>query len=223
MLATQGDDDVTVFVGETDARRPYAVEARVEGSDEWRRLGVSEGTTASFGLHRAGLDRAEEIRVVDLSGRVRDAEGEPSRAPGAAIRGIAFRSAEPGAPGLRVRDVDGIAGKWERELAEAGVVSMRGLAEADPDTFGRQIPAAKRREFVAKAKLAIRVAEELPDLSNVPEVSVWDVVSMSPRQLSEELGLPTDVAQGLHDTLAPLQMALDDDALRRLQPRDIQG
>jgi|GEM_PF-4907601 len=222
-LVTQGDDDITVFVGETDARRPYAVEAREAAGEEWRRLGASEGGTSSFGLHRAGLDRATEVRVVDLSGRALDLEGEPSSAPGAAIRGVAFRSAEPGAAGLRVRDIDGIAGTFEAQLAKAGVVSVRGLADADPETFGPGIPGAKRREFVAKAKLAIRVAEELPDLSNVADVSVWDVLTMSARELGEGHGLPADVAEGLHDTLAPLQMALDDAALRRLQARDIQG
>ena len=95
-VLAHGDDDVTVFVREDEDLRSYSVEARSPGiGAEWVPVGESSGITQSFGLGSAGLTEATAIRITDTSGRVRDAEFEPSATPGVSLCGVGFRKVGP--------------------------------------------------------------------------------------------------------------------------------
>lgn len=83
-----GDDDVTVFVRPVGDPRAYRVEAYSVERRRWITLGESPGATQSFSLRRCGIRHALAIRVVDISGRAKGANGVPLSDPGVNIRGI---------------------------------------------------------------------------------------------------------------------------------------
>jgi Mg-chelatase subunit ChlD len=107
VVVATGEDDVTVFVRPDDDLRSYHVEARErtggedDGNDDshgdrgdrgdrgrWVVLGVSSGITQAFGLRRAGIERADEIRITDTSHRARDVAFAPLASPGVSVRGV---------------------------------------------------------------------------------------------------------------------------------------
>ncbi|MFI6644006.1 vWA domain-containing protein [Streptomyces sp. NPDC050504] len=88
IMASGRDDDITVFVRPDTDPRSYRVEAYAVEKRQWVALGDSAGETKSFGLRAARLKFTLAVRVVDTSGRTRDAAFQPLTTPGVSVRGI---------------------------------------------------------------------------------------------------------------------------------------
>lgn len=91
-VLARGGDDVNVIVAGGSPLRAYTVQAQQPVTGRWVDLGRSEGTSASFGLASADLIWTPAVRVVDASGRTREADLSVSTAPGAQVAGIGFRA-----------------------------------------------------------------------------------------------------------------------------------
>jgi hypothetical protein len=132
ILATDGGDDITVFIQPDDDLRSYRLEAystehRHDDDDDgyedhehgdrrhWVPLGDSIGVTQSFSLRAAGLESAPALRITDTSGRVRGADFNPLTTPGVSVRGVGVLRTGRDRP-FRLEDVpDWLARLW-REL-----------------------------------------------------------------------------------------------------------
>jgi len=108
ILATDGGDDITVFIQPDDDLRAYRLEAystehrHEDDGDEddghgdhehedhrhWVPLGESIGVTQSFGLRAAGLESTPALRITDTSGRARGTDLNPLTTPGVSVRGV---------------------------------------------------------------------------------------------------------------------------------------
>ncbi|MEV8509040.1 peptidoglycan-binding protein [Actinoplanes sp. NPDC051475] len=92
VIKSDADDDVTVFVADTPDLRSYRVEALNADNGDWVLLGDSIGVTQSFPLKNAGLVTTPAVRILDTSGRTRDADLNLLDGPGVNIRGVGFLS-----------------------------------------------------------------------------------------------------------------------------------
>jgi len=90
VIVGKGRDTVTVYVKSDDSPRAYAVEAMpARGGSDWVEIGRSPGVTRTFGLTRRGhAFDAKAVRIRDLSGVIRAADGSPSASPGISILGL---------------------------------------------------------------------------------------------------------------------------------------
>jgi hypothetical protein len=99
VILPQGDTDITVVVHPTDDPRPYRVEVfmvlpdvsgpkPIFGPDGWVTLGVSAGSTQSFGLSAAHAPFAAAVRLTDLSRRTRGKNSKPLPDPGMCVSGL---------------------------------------------------------------------------------------------------------------------------------------
>jgi hypothetical protein len=85
-----GHDDFTIYVKSDDSPRAYAVDASHSGTGgDWIEIGRSLGVTHTFGLaHEGESFDARAIRIRDLSGVVRAADGSGSPTPGVSVLGL---------------------------------------------------------------------------------------------------------------------------------------
>jgi len=103
ILASQGDDDITVFVHPDEEPRPYSVEVLpitlpipilIPGLFHWVSLGTSPGVTQSFSLRKAGIKVCMAIRVRDKSGRTRTLF-QGTDTPGVSLTGVGVKNITP--------------------------------------------------------------------------------------------------------------------------------
>ena len=89
------EPSITVFVQPDDQLRAYSVEAhRGEGEHGWTEIGRSAGVTQTFSLNQHHLSSATILRIRDLSGQTRNANGSVSSTPGVSIVAVGTRHLE---------------------------------------------------------------------------------------------------------------------------------
>ena len=220
-LRAQGDDDITVFVRPDEDLRSYKVEALRSDTKKWVALGTSRGQTQSFNLGQAGVTEATAIRITDTSGRTRGSEFQVSESPGVSIRGVGFRAAPLGLSGFSVHELDGVGRDYGERLIGSGIVTIRGLANAEPDDFPAGISQAKLLGFRTKARLALKTNTEISPAQGVLDKTVTEILQAAPEQLAAEVNVPVDEIRVLCDQLTNLQLTLDDKCLGRQTLRDL--
>lgn len=121
---------------------------------------------------------------------------------------------------LPVNSIDGVGGAYASALGEQGIHSLGDLVEVDPLRPVGNIPPVKLREFRAKARLVTRLPVSPASLEPFADYSVSRFLRESPEDLAGP-GVTLEQVQQLQETLADLQIALDDAQLQRLTLGDL--
>jgi hypothetical protein len=215
-LRAQGLDDVTVFTAPGEEPRAYTVEALAEGGKQWVVIGRSTGGTQSFSLRAGKLRTAQQIRVTDASGKLRDRTFKPTDRPGVCIQGVAFRKAKRGADTLLAVDLEGVGLTYEAALARAGMITIADLAKMEASALPAEIPASVRSQIVRRAVLVMEAISAVAQLRALAKKSVAAVIEMSTEELQKATGLTKARADKVRRQVGSLQLALDASVLREL-------
>jgi len=116
---------------------------------------------------------------------------------------------------LPVSSIDGVGEAYASALSEGGIHSLDDLVEVDPLRPVGNIPPVKLREFRAKARLVMRLRVSPASLGPFTDRSVSRFLRESPDDLTGP-GVPPATVRRLQETLADLQIALDDAQLQSI-------
>ncbi len=83
-----------------------------------------------------------------------------------------------------MRAIDGIGQKYEQELADGGINTIKQLAEIDPATYSGTIPLARMNEFRSKATFTTRIIIDPEILAPFAELSVDAFIKTEVKTLS---------------------------------------
>lgn len=120
---------------------------------------------------------------------------------------------------LPVISIDGVGRRYGSILSAAGVNTVGDLLGIDPLLPMRTIPPVKLREFRAKARLVLGFRVNVSPFMFLAQRSLSDLLKSDPETLASEISSPAVTPEnviGLQESLALLQVALDDAALQEI-------
>jgi hypothetical protein len=121
---------------------------------------------------------------------------------------------------LPLASIDGVGETYASALSDAGIHTLDGLAEIDARRTIEKIPSGKLRELQAKARLVTRLRIDPGLIPPFFDYSIGQFLDKAPSDLVEP-GVPLEEVKRLQDTLADLQIALDDAQLKSIMLRDL--
>jgi hypothetical protein len=116
---------------------------------------------------------------------------------------------------LPLASLDGVGQVYARAYERRGALTLGDLAETDPLQPVGGIPLVRRREFQAKARLVMRLQVSPAVLEPFADLSVSRFLRQNPEDLAPP-GMTAEQVQQLQETLADLQIALDDAELQAI-------
>ncbi len=121
---------------------------------------------------------------------------------------------------LPVISIDGVGEQFSVLLNAAGVNTLNDLIEIDPLQTISSIPGVKLREFRAKARMVMGFRADLLPFASLSEQNISTLLKTEPETIASEIGLVGTVTSShviqMQETLAILQVALDDAALQEI-------
>ena len=127
---------------------------------------------------------------------------------------------------LPVISIDGVGRRYGSILSAAGVNTVGDLLGIDPLLPMRTIPPVKLREFRAKARLVLGFRVNVSPFMSLAQRSLSDLLKSDPETLAAEISSPAVTSEsviGLQESLALLQVALDDAALQEITLGNLLG
>lgn len=121
---------------------------------------------------------------------------------------------------LPVTSIDGVGDAYANTLGESGVYSLGDLVRIDPLQSIGNIPPVKLREFQAKARLVMRLRVSPTLLELFADRSISRFLRERPEDLAEP-GVTSKRVRRLQESLADLQIALDDAQLQAITLGDL--
>lgn len=121
---------------------------------------------------------------------------------------------------LSVSCIDGIGEEYTQQLIDASIITIGQLADIDPLRSIGTIPPVKLYEFREKARMVIM--HQSPDISlfhEIDDLSLSGILFNSEDQILESANNPAltiEIVRNLKNTIAQLQVALDDSVLQEI-------
>ncbi|MBI5558482.1 MAG: hypothetical protein HY885_12680 [Deltaproteobacteria bacterium] len=121
--------------------------------------------------------------------------------------------------GLPARSIDGVGDVYGRALAAAGVNVLADFPAMDPLAPLAGIPGVKLREFRAKARMVMAIRASLTLFTSLFHLSISELLRAKPEMLAnmaDSFTVTSDMAANLQEELMVLQVALDDEQLKKI-------
>ena len=125
---------------------------------------------------------------------------------------------------LPVVSIEGVGAVYREAFAARGISTLGDLAEIDPLRSLERLSPVDLREFQAKARMVMNLAPIPASFQALATRTVSDVLVADPDHLAGEVDSPevtADAVAGLQDSLAVLQVALDEAWLQEMLIGDV--
>ena len=114
------------------------------------------------------------------------------------------------------RRVDGVGRAFAEALDQAGIITIRDLAAADPLDLQPHLPLMRAVELRAKARLALRTASGMRSAAELDTRTPWEILTTPIQTLLTELDATATEVGRLVEQAGALQLALDNAYLRSM-------